>query len=101
MRCKAVNNSELARWRSLAATDTLRLLVDYDKQDRSFIPRTSHQSTRWNVRTNGVEFEILCRGPKYLDTRGGNGGGGTIKLAMHLLGLDLRQAVAALRSKGV
>lgn len=95
MRRKAVNNPELARWRSLAAADTRRLLADYDKQDRSFIPRPSLQATRWNVRANGVEFQILCTGgPKYLDTRGDNGGGGTIKHAMHLLRLDLRQAVA-------
>lgn len=98
---KSVDNSELARWRSLAAADTLRLLADYVKQDRSFIPRASHQSTRWHVRANGVEFEILCTGPKFLDTRGGNGGGGAIDLAKHLLGLDFRRAVAVLRDKGV
>ncbi|MEK7891600.1 hypothetical protein AAB992_31315 [Burkholderia contaminans] len=98
---KAVDNSDLVRWRTLAATDTLHLLADYAKQDRSFIPRTSHQSTRWHAKVNGAEFEILCTGPKFLDTRAGKGGGGAIDMAMHLLRLDFKQAVNLLRSKGI
>ena len=101
MRRKAVDNLDLARWRELAATDVLLSLSDYARQDREFKPTTSHQSTRWHVRAARGEFEILCTGPKFLDTRGGKGGGGAIDLAMHLLGLDFKQAVSVLRSKGL
>jgi integrase len=95
------DNSELVRWRSLNAQDVLSVLADYAKQDCDFKPRTSHRSTRWHATANGFEFEILCTGPKFLDTRGGKGGGGAVDLAMHLLGLDFKQAICLLRCKGV
>ena len=101
MRRKPVDNLELARWRGLFAADILLLLAEYAKRDPDFRPRTSHQSTRWHARARGIEFEILCTGPKFLDTRFGKGGGGAIDLAMYLLDLDFKEAVNLLRSKGV
>lgn len=98
---KTVDNSDLLRWRSLAAADVLTAVADYIKQDRDFKPRINAQSTRWHVSAGGAEFEILCTGSKFLDTRASKGGGGAVDLVMHLLGLDFKQAVALLRSKGM
>lgn len=98
---KAVDNFDLARWRSLDAASVLLLLADYAKQDHDFIPRASLTSTRWHATAGGNDFELLCTGPKFLDTRANKGGGGAIDLAMHLLRMDFRQAAKLLHSRGL
>jgi hypothetical protein len=85
----------------LAASDVLRLLADHVKEDGDFIPRESHQSSRWHATVGGHDFELLCTGPKFLDTRAGTGGGGAIDLAMHLLHIGFKQATQLLRTKGI
>jgi hypothetical protein len=97
---RAVDNFELDRWRALPAADLLPLLADYVKQDLTFLPTTSLQSTRWHVSADGREFELLCTGPKFFDTRSGKGGAGAIDLAMHLLHLDFKQSLRLLRQQG-
>lgn len=101
MRRKAVDNSEIHRWRALPAADVLCALSEYAKRDTTFHPKVSHLSTRWNVSAGGFEYEILCTGSKFLDMRNGKGGGGAIDMAMHLLRLDFLHAVALLRARGV
>ena len=94
---KAVDNFALARWRGMDAASALQALADYAKQDASFRPRANTETTRWHATIKGGDFEILCTGPKFYDSRSGHGGGGAIDLVMHLLQLEFKQAVAALR----
>lgn len=98
---KAVDSSELERWRALDAASLLPVLCDYAKREISFIPRASHESTRWQVTAGGREFEILCTGCKFYDTRAANGGAGAIDLAMHLLRTDFKRTVRLLLELGV
>jgi hypothetical protein len=93
---QAVDNSQLVHWRRLDAATVLVALADHAKRDREYVPLKDARSTRWHVSVEGVDFEILCTGAKFLDTRDGKGGGGAIDLAMHLLGADFKRAVAAL-----
>lgn len=98
---KTVDNSELDRWRLLESADVLTLLADHAKQDPSFLPRSSQRSTRWHATAGQSDFELLCTGPKFWDTRANTGGGGALDLAVHLYALDFKRAALLLRSKGV
>jgi hypothetical protein len=98
---KAVDNSTLARWRNLEALAVIKAVADYAKEDAYFTPKTSKHSTRWHVNTGGTDYEILCTGPKFLDTRARRGGGGAIDLVMYVFQLSFTQAVALLREKNL
>lgn len=63
----------------------------------TFEPIKNHATARWHVTTQGREFELLSLWPKFFDTRQKRGGGVAIDLAMHLLRLDFKKAVAKLR----
>lgn len=99
MGCRLVDNLTLARWREMDAIFVLRAIADHVKQDVEFRPRQSHDTTRWHASVAGLDYEIVCTGPRFLDTRAKRGGGGAIDLVMHLLGLDFKRAVAVLRAK--
>lgn len=96
-----MNNSALVRWRSMDAHVVLSTLADYTKQDKTFDPRKSHQTTRWHAFVAGRDVELLCTGPKFFDMRANQGGGGAIDMAMHLFGMDFRAAVGLLKNKGL
>ena len=96
-----VDNSDLERWRSLDAAAALNALADYAKEDASYVPRLSTKSTRWHVSVAGIDYEILCTGPKFWDTRAERGGGGAVDLVMHLFGLNFKHAVAMLKDRGL
>lgn len=98
---RVVDNFELSRWRSLDALAILRVFADHLKQDSDFKPRTSHGTTRWHVHLAGSDFEILCTGSKFLDTRANRGGGGAVDLVMHLFDIDFKQATILLRQRGL
>jgi len=98
---RSVDNSRLERWRRLDAAAVLAVLADHAKQDRDYLPVKDPGSTRWHATVKGVDFEILCTGPKFLDTHGGAGGGGAVDLAMHVLGVDFKRAIAALSEVGL
>lgn len=98
---KAVDNMTLQRWRGLDAIVVLAALADHIKQDRTFQPTISHQSTRWNVHAAGRDWELLCTGPKFWDTRSERGGGGAIDLAMYLYRLSFKAAVSLLKENGL
>lgn len=96
---KAVDNSTLARWRALDASMVVLCIADHAKQDVTFVPRKSLGTTRWHVTANGTDFELLCTGPRFLDTRSNRGGGGAVDLAMHLHGVSFTEAVKALKER--
>lgn len=98
---RAVDNLTLERWRGLDSVVVLSAIADYLKQDSEFEPRASHDSTRWFASVGGRDYEILCTGPKFLDTRAKHGGGGAVDMVMHLVKLDFKQAVALLKDKGL
>jgi hypothetical protein len=75
----------------------LRALADHAKPDPTFDPIKDPGTTRWHARVGVREYELLLTGPKFFDTRAGKGGGGAVDLAMHLLRLDFKSAVATLR----
>ena len=98
---KPVDKSSLARWRTIDAATCLVALADFAKVDPSFAPRKDMHSTRWHANANGQDFELLCTGPKFWDTRALRGGGGAVDLAMHLFGVDFKQAIAMLVAKSI
>ncbi|MFS8981165.1 hypothetical protein PO002_43500 [Cupriavidus necator] len=96
---RIVDNFTLARWRKLEAVVVLRAVAEYAKQDGQFRPRQSNGTTRWHANVGGVDYEILCTGPRFLDTRANRGGGGAVDLVMHLMRLDFKRAVVVLKAK--
>ena len=96
-----MDNSELARWRALEAHVTLRALSDHAKQDPTYVPKANPASTRWHASVAGRDFELVCTGSKFFDTRTASGGGGAIDLAKHLLAVPFKTAVEVLRRKGL
>ncbi len=97
----AVDEHLLQHWRNLDASHVLAALADYVKKDPDFKPLKNSQTSRWHARVGAYEFELICTGPKFLDTRTGQGGGGAVNMAMYLLGLSFRKAVLLLRSKNL
>ena len=97
---RAVDNSALIRWRTLDSVVVLRVVADHVKQDTAFKPTRSRSSTRWHVSVAGRDYELLCNGPKFFDTRASRGGGGALDLVMHLFRIDFQTAVSVLRDKG-
>lgn len=96
-----VDNFELQRWRGLTAESLLPLLSAHAKADPSFRPTTRRTTTRWHCNVDGYEFELLCCGPKFFDTRAACGGGGAIDLVMHLKRVTFRAATRLLRELDV
>jgi hypothetical protein len=96
-----VSGQLLSRWRALSSASVLREFADYLKQDHDYIPRSGQPSSRWFASVAGHEFELLCTGPKFLDTRASKGGGGAIDLVMHLHRVDFKRAVSLLQERGL
>lgn len=101
MRRKAVDNSELQRWRTLSAVEALASIADYAKIGVTFRPLKSAASTRVHATVGDPHFEILCTGPKFWDTRVKVGGYSAVDLATHLLSSDFKHAIAILRTRGL
>jgi hypothetical protein len=97
----AVDNFRLVQWRTLDAAECLVALADHAKEDLSYMPRNDARSTRWHVTVGGGEFELLCTGSKFWDTRAHLGGGGAIDLTMHMFGLSFKQATKLLMERGL
>ena len=98
---KAVDNFRLERWRGLDAAELLAVLADFAKKDSSFHPTRTIGTTRWHVSAAGSDFELVCTGPRFHDTRASAGGAGAVDLACHLYGLKFRDAVRMLEERGV
>jgi hypothetical protein len=101
MKKKKVGETELKRWRNLHAAEVLVQLAEYAKRDSTFVPIKNSLSTRWHANVKGYDFEILCTGPKFWDTRSEKGGGGAVDLVMHMCNVDFRAASGILRLKGI
>jgi hypothetical protein len=97
----SVDNLTLRRWRDLDAIIVLNSFADHIKIDRTFLPTTSRLSSRWIVHAAGQDWEILCTGPKFWDTRAERGGGGAVDLVMHLHRISFKAAVKLLKDKGL
>jgi hypothetical protein len=76
-------------------------LATYAKRDANFAPIKDAATSRWHINAQGREFELLLTGAKFFDTRARRGGGGAVDLAMHLFGVDFRDAVLLLRQHGL
>lgn len=99
MRRKAVDNSDLERWRTLDALVVLQALAEHVKEDRSFSPVSAPGTCRLHVSAAGHDWELLVQGPKFWDTRARTGGGGAVDLVMHLHQIAFKPAVALLRER--
>jgi hypothetical protein len=75
------------------------VVADHLKEDTAFVPRECRQATRWHVSAAGFDYELLCTGPRFFDTRARCGGGGAVDLVMHLFRMDFKHAVALLRDR--
>lgn len=98
---KVVDNLTLERWRRLDTITVLRALAIHIVQDTQFRPRVNPNTTRWHANVADRDYEFLCTGPKFLDSRAQCGGGGAVDLVMHLFELDFKGAVAFLKAKGL
>ena len=96
-----MDNSDLERWRRMEAHIALCSLADHAKKDVTFAPTSSAATTRWHASTGGCDYEILCTGTKFFDTRAQRGGGGAVDLAMHLFEVPFKAAVQLLEAKGL
>lgn len=96
-----VDKSDLERWRTMSSEVALASLSDYAKKDQDYRPVRDSASSRWHVTARGAEFEIICTGAKFFDTRTGTGGGGAVDLAIHLFGVSFKQATVLVRSRGL
>jgi hypothetical protein len=96
-----VDNSMLMRWRRLDALEVLKAYADYLKEDSTYAARAGAQTTRWHVSAAGLDWEFLCTGPKFWDTRAGEGGGGAVDLTMHLFSVSFQRAVTLLKERGI
>jgi hypothetical protein len=95
----AVDNLTLNRWHGMDAVAVLTAFSDRIKLDPTFKPTSSHLSSRWTAYAAGRDWELLCTGPKFWDTRAECGGGGAIDLVMHLHRTSFKGAVALLKDK--
>ena len=98
---RRVDQAQLQRWRELDAAEVLLSLAEYAKRDSTFIPVRNQMTSRWHATVEGRNFEMLCTGPKFWDTRAEKGGGGAVDLVMHLSNVDFRTATGILRAKGI
>lgn len=96
---KTVDNSDLERWRDLPAATVLVAVTDYAKLDADF--QSPSGSTLWHVAVGSVEYEIVCQGPKFFDTRAKVGGGGAVDLTMHLHGVGFKAAALKISEAGL
>jgi hypothetical protein len=96
-----VDESELRRWRALAANLLISLLATHAKRDITFVPIKGKGTERWHANIGGREYEFITDGAKFYDTRGTRGGGGAVDLVMYLHRVDFRGAVELLRRLGV
>lgn len=93
--------TDLARWRNLDAFAVLQAVASHMKRDVTYRPRSATGTTRWHVRLDDREFELLLTGPKFWDMQAKKGGGGALDLLMQLQGVSFQQATATLKSLGV
>ena len=93
---KSFDAATLTRLRAMPMSVALELLSVHSKADPTYLPLKDKHSRRLYVTTLRGEFEIVVTGVKWYDTRAQIGGGGSIDLAMHLLGLSFVDAVAHL-----
>ena len=96
----AVDNSTLSRWRDMESVAVLAALSDHIKPDSTFRPTSAHLCSQWTAYAAGRDWELLCTGPKFWDTRAACGGG-AVDLAMHLYRTSFKGAVALLKEKGL
>nr|WP_180727390.1 hypothetical protein [Paraburkholderia sp. PGU16] len=93
---RSFDAATLTRLRAMPLSVALEFLSVHAKTDTTYLPLKDKHSRRWHVKTLRGEFEILITGSKWYDTRAQIGGGGSIDLAMHLLGLSFVDAVTHL-----
>jgi hypothetical protein len=97
---RAVDNLELERLRGREALDVLRLMCEYTKLDRDFVPVRAASTHRVHVSTAGTERELVVDGTRFFDTRARKGGGGAVALVMHPWRAPFKQAAKMLREAG-
>jgi hypothetical protein len=97
---RTVDNAALERWRRAETAPLVALLADHAKEDMTFKPVKATGATRWHVSAGGADYELICTGAKFFDTRAGIGGAGAIDLTCHLWRIGFKDAVRILRSRG-
>ena len=69
------------------------------RRDPDFHPEKNKHTARLFLSTpSGYAWELVVTGHKWFDVRAGKGGGGSIDLVKHLLGIDFVMAVKLLSS---
>lgn len=72
------------------------------KNDATFLPRADASTRRVHVSLpSGRVLEVLLTGLKWFDVTQGVGGGGSIDLAIHILGCNFTSAVLCLADQAL
>ncbi|WP_336696255.1 MULTISPECIES: hypothetical protein [Burkholderiales] len=103
---KSFDDETLAWVRAMPLSQVLDRLRDdgllFWRRDADFRPEKDERTVRLFLSSSsGFAWEILVTGPKWFDVRAGKGGGGSIDLVMHLLGIDFVKAVKLLSAGAV
>lgn len=98
---RSFGDEQLAKVRAVPLSQVLNKLHDDGKlfwrRDLDFVPEKDRQTVRLFLSSpSGFAWEVLVTGLKWYDVRAGKGGGGSIDLVMHLLGVDFVTAVTLL-----
>lgn len=96
-----MEKSTLARWRGVDCVVVVEALATYAKRDVTYVPHKSNDSSRWHVRFEEREFELLFTRNRFWDLRSRVGGGGAVDLVMHLTGESFKSAVQRLTERGL
>ncbi len=91
-----VNNQTFEHWRQIDESAVLERLGCYTKSEMSFEPIRARYTQCFHANADDIEFELLLAGTEFFDIRAKRGGTGAGDLAMHIYGLDLKDAVSRL-----
>jgi len=98
---RSFDDETLAWVREMPLSQVLNWLSDHGKlfwrRDSDFMPEKDKRTVRLYLSSpSGFAWEVLVTGLKWYDVRAGKGGGGSIDLVMHLLGINFAAAVKLL-----
>lgn len=91
-----VNNQTFEHWRQIDESAVLDRLGCCTKSEMSFEPIRARCTQCFHANADDIEFELLLTGTEFFDIRAKRGGAGADDLAIHIYGLDFKDAVSRL-----
>jgi hypothetical protein len=91
-----MDNQPFKHWRQIDEFAVLERLGCYTKPEMSFEPIRARCTQCFHASADDIEFELLLAGTEFFDIRAKRGSAGVVDLAMHIYGLDFKDAVSRL-----